>query len=46
MKGLDTPTPFLRVGPQIFQGQVEEMMGSEVIYGQVRGMFPGTVRSC
>ncbi|WWC62778.1 uncharacterized protein I303_105375 [Kwoniella dejecticola CBS 10117] len=34
--GLDTPLPFLKLGNQIFQGQVTPLIGDEVILGLVR----------
>ncbi|WVF68998.1 hypothetical protein IAT40_003772 [Kwoniella sp. CBS 6097] len=34
--GLDTPLPFLKIGNQIFQGEVTPLIGDEVILGLVR----------
>ncbi|WRT67969.1 uncharacterized protein IL334_004943 [Kwoniella shivajii] len=34
--GLDSPLPFLKVGNQIFQGQVTPLIGDEVILGLIR----------
>ncbi|KAF8323974.1 hypothetical protein DL93DRAFT_2027817, partial [Clavulina sp. PMI_390] len=29
--GLDTPTPFLQVGPLIFKGEYDDLLGSELL---------------
>ncbi|WVQ73391.1 hypothetical protein IAR50_002962 [Cryptococcus sp. DSM 104548] len=34
--GMDTPTPFLRLGNQIFKGDVTPLIGDEIICGHVR----------
>lgn len=31
LAGLETDTPYLRVGPQVFSGQWDELIGSEII---------------
>jgi hypothetical protein len=33
---MDTPMPFLKVGHQVFQGEVTPLIGDEVILGLIR----------
>ncbi|WVQ85037.1 hypothetical protein IAT38_007201 [Cryptococcus sp. DSM 104549] len=36
--GLDTPLPFLKVGNQVFQGEVTPLIGEEIICGHIRNI--------
>ncbi|OXG11682.1 hypothetical protein C367_06608 [Cryptococcus neoformans Ze90-1] len=36
--GLDTPTPFLKLGNQVFKGEITPLIGDEIICGLIRSM--------
>lgn len=39
IQGLDTSTPFLQLSGTIFKGQHDELLGTEILFTEGKGIF-------